>query len=84
MTQVLPSAEAIAAEIPDGCHLALPPEYAPCAMNVIRALVRRSAKGLRLLGVPQFGFQVDLLIGAGCVAEIETAAVTLGEFGLAP
>jgi glutaconate CoA-transferase subunit A len=26
----------------------------------------------------------DLLIGAGCVAEIETSAVSLGEAGLAP
>jgi glutaconate CoA-transferase subunit A len=84
MTRILPTAEAIAAAIPDGCHLALPPEYAPCAMEVIRALVRRQAKNLRLLGVPQFGFQIDLLIGAGCVAEVETAAVTLGELGLAP
>jgi len=84
MTQILASAEAIAEQIPDGCHLALPPEYAPCAMEVIRALVRRGVRGLRLLGVPQFGFQADLLIGANCVAEVETAAVTLGESGLAP
>ena len=84
MTQILSSAEAIASQIPDGCHLALPPEYAPCAMEVMRELVRRKARNLRLLGVPQFGFQADLLIGAGCVSEVETAAVTLGELGLAP
>jgi glutaconate CoA-transferase subunit A len=34
--------------------------------------------------VPQLGMCADLLIGAGCVAEIETSAVTLGEAGLAP
>ncbi len=84
MTRILSSAEAIAAAIPDGCHLALPPEYAPCAMEVVRALVRRGARDLKLLGVPQFGFQADLLIGAGCIAEVETAAVTFGELGLAP
>lgn len=84
MTDILPSAEHIAAAIPDGALVALPPEYAPCAMEVLRALVRRKAKNLRLLGVPQFGFQVDLLIGAGCVEGVETAAVTLGELGLAP
>jgi glutaconate CoA-transferase subunit A len=84
MTVVLTSAEEIATQIPDGALLALPPEYAPCSMEGIRALVRRGAKELRLLGVPQFGFQAELLIGAGCVAEIETAAVTLGELGLAP
>lgn len=84
MTAVLTSAEEIANQIPDGALLALPPEYAPCSMEAIRALVRRGAKDLRLLGVPQFGFQAELLIGAGCVAEVESAAVTLGELGLAP
>lgn len=84
MTKILNNAEEIAAQIADGSLLALPPEYAPCSMEVIRALVRRGAKNLRLLGVPQFGFQAEFLIGAGCVAEVETAAVTLGEQGLAP
>lgn len=84
MTKILNNAEEIAAQIPDGSLLALPPEYAPCSMEVIRALVRRGAKNLRLLGVPQFGFQAEFLIGSGCVAEVETAAVTLGEQGLAP
>jgi glutaconate CoA-transferase subunit A len=84
MTSVLKSADKIASLIPDGALLALPPEYAPCSMEGVRALVRRGAKSLRLLGVPQFGFQAEMLIGAGCVAEVETAAVTLGELGLAP
>lgn len=84
MTRTLASADAIADAIPDGALIALPPEYAPCAMEAIRALVRRGARDLRLLAVPQFGFQADLLIGAGAVAEIEAAGVTLGELGLAP
>lgn len=84
MTEFHASADAIAGAIPDGCHLALPPEYAPCAMEAIRALIRRPARNLRLLAVPQFGLQADLLIGAGCVSDVEAAAVTLGEFGLAP
>src|SRR5690349_9657374 len=53
-------------------------------MEAVRALIRRKAKGLRLLGVPILGFSADLLIGAGCVAEVETSAVSLGEAGLAP
>lgn len=84
MTEILNSAEDIATHILDGALLALPPEYAPCSMEGIRALVRRRARNLRLLSVPQFGFQADLLIGAGCVAEVESAGVTLGELGLAP
>jgi glutaconate CoA-transferase, subunit A len=31
--------------------------------------------------VPTGGFQADMLIGAGCVAVMEAAAVTLGEYG---
>ncbi len=53
-------------------------------MEVVRALIRRKARGLRLLGVPILGLSADLLIGAGCVAEVETSAVSLGEAGLAP
>jgi glutaconate CoA-transferase subunit A len=84
MTSILASADEIAARIPDGDLVALPPEYGPCSMETVRGLVRRKARDLRLLGVPQFGLQGDLLIGSGCVSEVETAAVTMGEFGLAP
>jgi glutaconate CoA-transferase, subunit A len=78
------TADELAARIPDGALLALPPDYSLVAMEVVRALVRRKARGLKLLGVPVLGLSADLLIGAGCVAEIETSAVSLGEAGLAP
>jgi glutaconate CoA-transferase subunit A len=77
-------ADELAARIPDGALLALPPDYSLVAMEAVRALIRRKAKGLRLLGVPILGMSADLLIGAGCVAEVETSAVSLGEAGLAP
>src|SRR5260221_7268023 len=54
------------------------------SMAVVHALIRRGARGLRLLGVPVLGLSADLLIGAGCVEEVETSAVSLGEAGLAP
>lgn len=54
------------------------------AMAVVHALIRRKARKLRLLGVPVLGLSADLLIGAGCVAEVESSAVSLGEAGLAP
>jgi glutaconate CoA-transferase subunit A len=54
------------------------------AMEVVRCLIIRKARRLRLLGVPVLGLCADLLIGAGCVAEVETSAVSLGEAGLAP
>jgi glutaconate CoA-transferase subunit A len=80
----LQDADELAAQMPDGALLALPPDYSLVAMEVVRALIRRKAKDLRLLGVPILGLSADLLIGAGCVAEIETSAVSLGEAGLAP
>jgi glutaconate CoA-transferase, subunit A len=78
------NAEDLATQIPDGALLALPPDYSLVAMEVVRGLVRRGARKLRLLGVPQLGLCADLLIGAGCVTEVETSAVSLGEAGLAP
>jgi glutaconate CoA-transferase subunit A len=53
-------------------------------MEAVHALIRRPAKDLRLLGVPVLGLSADLLIGAGCVAEVHSSAVSLGEAGLAP
>lgn len=76
--------ERLAAMIPDGASLALAPDYSGCALAVVRCLIRRGAKDLHLIGVPQLGFQADLLIGAGAVRSVETAAVTLGEAGPAP
>jgi glutaconate CoA-transferase subunit A len=83
-TRRLAGAEALAREIPDGASIGLPPDYSPVAMEVVRALVRRGAKDLKLIGVPVLGLCADILIGAGCVREVETSAVTLGEAGLAP
>lgn len=83
-TRFFPDAEAIAQQIPDGAFVAMPPDYSLPAMEVVRALIRRRAQGLRLLGVPVLGLCADLLIGAGCVAEVESSAVSLGEAGPAP
>ena len=70
--------ESLSAQIEDGALLALPPDYAGPAMAAVREIVRLGRRDLRLLGVPQLGLQADLLIGAGCVAQVESAAVTLG------
>jgi glutaconate CoA-transferase subunit A len=78
------AAEDLAALVPDGAFIALPPDYSMPAMAVVRALIVQKRRNLRLLGVPQLGLCADLLIGAGCIAEIESSAVSLGEAGLAP
>jgi glutaconate CoA-transferase, subunit A len=82
MTEIL-SLEALAARIPDGSLLAIPADHVGVAMAATRALLRRGVRSLRLLTVPTSGLQADLLIGAGAVAEIETAGVMLGEAGFA-
>lgn len=76
--------EQLAALIPDGAFLAMPPDYSMPSMAVVRELVLQRRRNLRLLGVPVLGMCADLLIGAGCVAEVESSAVSLGEAGLAP
>jgi len=78
------AAEDLAALVPDGAFVALPPDYSMPAMAVVRALVLQKRKNLKLLGVPVLGLCADLLIGAGCVREVESSAVSLGEAGLAP
>ncbi len=83
-TSFLSDADAVAAQIPDGAFLGLPPDYSMPSMAVVHALIRRKARNLKLLGVPVLGLSADLLIGAGCVAEVESSAVSLGEAGLAP
>ena len=74
----------LAALIPDGALLALPPDDSLAPNELIRALIRRRARNLRLVGVPTSGFGTDLLIGAGCVASVETSAASLGEAGTGP
>jgi glutaconate CoA-transferase subunit A len=70
--------------IEPGMSVALPPEYCGVAMAATRALIRRGTGDLHLIAVPQSGLQADMLIGAGLVATMEAAAVTLGEAGPAP
>ena len=74
----------LAARVPDGAKLAVPRDITGPAMAATRALIRRGVRNLHLVCVPTSGLQADLLIGAGCVATLETSAVTLGEFGPAP
>lgn len=78
------SLEALAAEVPDGAMLALPPDNSLPSVALAKALIRRGVRNLRLLGVPVSGFATDILIGAGCVASVQTSAVSLGEAGFAP
>jgi glutaconate CoA-transferase, subunit A len=71
----------LAAAIPDGAMLAIPPDNCGAPIAATLALIRRNARDLHLVCVPQSGLQTELLVGSGAVRAVETAAITLGEFG---
>ena len=74
----------LAALVPDGAKLVVAKDESGVAMTAAFALMRRAIRGLHLVTVPVSGLQADMLIGAGCVATLETSGITLGEFGLGP
>lgn len=76
--------DALATLIPDGASIVSPSDANGAPMAATRALLRGKASDLTLIGGPTSGLQADLLIGDGRVSLIETAAVTLNEFGQAP
>jgi glutaconate CoA-transferase subunit A len=83
MSLIRPLDDALAA-VTDGSMLAVPREQSGVAMAATRALVRRGVRSLHLVALPTSTLQADMLIGAGCVALLETSAVSLGELGPAP
>lgn len=83
-TMALISVDDIAANIHDGCRLAMPVDYAGVPMAVVAPLLRKAPRNLDLVGVPTAGLSFDILIGAGLVRSLETSAVSLGEAGGAP
>jgi len=80
---ILEDTDILASQIPDGAKIAI---FKDCGvpMELGRALIRRKARNLHIVTVPTGGILIDLLIGAGCVKTIETAGISLGEFGPAP
>ena len=84
MPVIAPSVDEAVASIPDGAMLIVPRESSGVPMEATRALIRRGVKRLHLVALPTSTLQADMLIGAGCVETLETSAVSLGEFGLAP
>ncbi len=74
----------LVADIRPGALVAISRDYSGVSMAATRAIVARGLRELRLVAVPTSGIQADVLIGAGCVAELEAAAVSLGEGGAGP
>jgi len=84
MTLICASVDSALAAVTDGCTLVVPRETAGVALAATRALIRRGVKNLNVIAVPTSSLQADLLIGAGCVATLEAAGISLGECGPAP
>ena len=68
-------------EVENGCILGIPADYSGVPMAFTKELIKKGIKNLKLYCLPLTTIQGDMLIGSGCVSEIEAAAVTLGEFG---
>src|SRR6187401_159872 len=84
MPKLVASIDELIAPIQDGCVLVVPREVSGVPMEATRALIRRGIKNLHLVALPTSSMQADMLIGAGCVATLETSAVSLNEHGPAP
>ena len=78
------SLKEIVDEVQDGFILGIPADYSGVPMKFTKELIKKGVKNLKLYCLPLTTIQGDMLIGSGCVSEIEAAAVTLGEFGMAP
>ena len=80
----------LAALVPDGASITLHKGDEPdVPMALGLALIRRGVRGLHIVTLPTAaypasGMLVDLLIGAGCVASVETSGISLHELGPAP
>jgi glutaconate CoA-transferase subunit A len=83
MTQFV-TPEVMAEMVPSGCKLGLVPDDYGASPGMIRLLIDRGVRDLHVVCAPIGGMQVDMLIGAGAVATLETSAVSLGEAGGAP
>ena len=85
MDAVFEDIDTLAARIADGFTVTLPSAFSGdisgVSMAATRALIRRGARDLRLVCVPGGSLQADLLIGAGCVASVETGSMLLYEYG---
>jgi len=83
MTEFLAATE-MAGRIPSGCKLGLAGDGSGASPGMIRHLIDRGVRNLHIVCAPIGGMQVDMLVGAGAVATVETSAVSLGEAGGAP
>lgn len=84
------SVDDLAAQVPHGASVSVHKGDEPdVPMALAMALIRRGVRALHVVTLPTAaypasGMMVDLLIGAGCVASVETSGISLHELGAAP
>lgn len=80
----------MAARIADGSSVSIHKgDEADVPMALMWAMVRRGLRDLHVVTLPTAaypvsGMMMDILIGAGCVASVETSGISLHELGAAP
>ena len=67
--------------IEDGASLAISKSVSGPAIAATQSIIQQAVRDLHLITIPTAGIQADMLIGAGCVASVETAGITLDEHG---
>lgn len=74
----------LVSRIPDGARLAIGGfAVYQKPMAAVREIVRQRKKNLTIVGTVH-SMDVDMLVGAGCVARVETSYVGMEKYGLAP
>jgi len=74
------SLEEAASLVADGDQVVMSGGMSASPMAMLRALVKRGARGLHAVGVVGGALNMDFLAGAGALASIDTCSVTLNPF----
>jgi glutaconate CoA-transferase subunit A len=80
MPDKLTSMQQAASRVRDGAHIVMSGNLQRAPIAFLRALIRRGVRDLRLIGVTGGELDIDLPVGAGAVAAVDTCSVTLGTF----
>jgi len=80
MRDKLTTLEVAAAQVKSGAQVVMSANMHGSPMALLRQVVRQGTRNLRVVGVVHGAINIDFLVGAGAVASVDTASLTLGEF----
>jgi glutaconate CoA-transferase subunit A len=84
MPSVITTMTEAAALVHDGDHVTYVGYMQMEPVALFHELLRQGRRDLRVSLSPSSGYVVDMLIGAGAVAEVEFSSLSFMEFGFAP